>query len=317
MGRLINKTIGFVGLGNMGSGMAANLLKYCIAENHQLIVFDINPTAVEKLVKLGAQAGSSVAELARQCDVVFTSLPSSKEVTEIAFGDQGLLANMHKHAVWFETSTNELASWQAVQDAAPANIELIDAPVTGGAEGAAKGSLTILLGGDASVVEQHSKILESFAAKVVHMGPAGAGYVTKLCQLHLNYLVAQGIGEALMLGAKAELDLSNLYEVLQNSCAQSYVVDSYIPKVLDGSYDPSFTLGLAAKDMRLITGLGRHLEVPLALAESVNSRYAEAVESFGAEQPHLQIVKLIEQEVGLKLRGSASSLASQVNDDGA
>ncbi|MBT8115176.1 MAG: NAD-binding protein, partial [Arenicella sp.] len=145
-------------------------------------------------------------------------------------------------------------------------------------------------------------LLASFTQRAVRMGPAGAGYVSKLCQLHLNYLVAEGIGEALMLGAKADLDLTELHSVLKTSCAQSYVVDSYIPRVLDGSYDPSFTLGLATKDMRLISELGKHLHVPLNLADTVYADYQMASEQYGVEAPHLKIVKLIEDEVGTSLR---------------
>ena len=106
-----------------------------------------------------------------------------------------------------------------------------------------------------------------------------------------------------MLGAKAELNLDTLHTVLQSSCAQSYVVDRYIPKILDGSYDPSFTLGLATKDMRLVTGLGEHLGVPLTLADQVYSTYQSATEEYGADEPHLKIVKRLEDHAGLPLRG--------------
>jgi 3-hydroxyisobutyrate dehydrogenase len=158
------------------------------------------------------------------------------------------------------------------------------------------------MGIEPELLDAHSVMLESFTSAAVRMGPSGAGYVTKLCQLHLNYLVAQGIGETLMMGAKAELDLSVLHSVLMKSCAQSYVVDSYIPKVLDGSYDPSFTLGLATKDMRLINELGDHLEVNMPLAQEVYSNYQLASEKYGGSEPHLKIVKLIEDKSEQLLR---------------
>lgn len=299
--------IGFIGLGNMGSGMATNLLEYCQQNGHRLWVFDINPTAVSALLKAGAVEAGTVASLCAQVDVLFTSLPSSKEVKDISLGEDGILENLPSGATWFETSTGELSIWDEIKSLAPSDINLIDAPVTGGAEGAAAGSLTMLLGIDAELLREHETLLKSFTNKALRMGPSGAGYVSKLCQLHLNYLVAEGIGEALMLGAKANIDMHSLYDVLQNSCAQSYVVDAYIPKVLDGSYDPSFTLGLANKDMRLIAELGQHLNVPLKLADSVYEDYQLASETFGIEQPHLKIVKLLEDRVGLELRGNASS----------
>lgn len=294
--------IGFIGLGNMGSGMASNLLRYCVTSGDSLLVLDINRTVVDRFVALGAEAADSVQQVARGCDLIFTSLPSSKQVNQVAFGPEGILENARKGATWFETSTNELSEWEQVRAAAPARLTLIDAPITGGAEGAAAGTLTMLLGAEEAELEPFLPVLESFTKRAVRMGPAGAGYVTKLIQLHLNYLVAQGIGEALMLGAKANLDLKVLHGVLQNSCAQSYVVDRYIPMVLDGSYDPSFALGLATKDMRLITGLGNYLEVDLTLASKVYEAYQIATAEFGEDAPHLSVVKLIEKSANKLLR---------------
>lgn len=292
--------VGFIGLGNMGSGMAANMLRYCKSENIQLTVFDINPDAMEPLLNEGAMGANNIAELARQSDILFTSLPSSKQVNSIALGDDGVLQNLPQGAVWFETSTSDLSEWQKVRDAAPNHLTFIDAPVTGGSEGAAAGTLTMLLGLENPLTENQSALLQSITKKIVVMGPPSAGYIAKLSQLHLNYLVAQGIGEALMMGAKGGLDLEALSDVLSHSCAQSYVVDNYIPKVLDGSYDESFTLGLARKDMRLVKQLGNHLGIDMPLAEKVVASYEDAVSNYGSEAPHLSIVKLIEDETDVR-----------------
>ena len=298
--------IGFIGLGNMGSGIAHNLQQYCKANSHQLYVLDLNQAAVDKIVEQGALAGESIKQVAADCDLLFTSLPSAKEIDIVATGELGILQNAKPNQIWFETSTNELAEWQKIKDLAPDSMTLIDAPVTGGAEGAAAGTLTMLVGiDDESILDSNTKLAEllaSFTNKVALMGPSGAGYVTKLSQLHLNYLVAQGIGEALMLGKKAGIDLNNLWSVLKTSCAQSYVVDAYIPMVLDGSYDPSFALGLATKDMRLITDLGNHLNVDLELANKVYETYVEANEKHGFDAPHLSVLKLIEEKSDQELR---------------
>lgn len=294
--------IGFIGLGNMGSGMAANLLEYCKSNGCELLVLDLNQAVVDNFIANGAVAGETVKNIAQQCDLIFTSLPSSVQINQIAFGSDGILENALPGSTWIETSTNELAEWEKVRTAAPAHMTLIDGPVTGGSEGAAAGTLTMLLGIDEAVLAQFAPLLNAFTKKAVRMGPAGAGYVTKLAQLHLNYLVAQGIGEALMMGAKANLDLEVLHNVLQNSCAQSYVVDNYIPKVLDGSYDQSFALGLATKDMRLITELGSHLGVDMTLADKVYATYQTATEKYGPEVPHLSVLKLIEEQSDQLLR---------------
>ena len=294
--------VGFIGLGNMGNGMAANLHRYCKAQDFTFCIFDINKAVMQSFLDDGAMGTDAISAIAKQSDMIFTSLPSSKQVNEIALGEDGLLENLPEDAIWFETSTNDLSEWQKVREAAPEHLTLVDAPVTGGTEGAAAGTLTMLLGLDKPLSKEQTDVLKAITKKQVVMGPPGAGYIAKLSQLHLNYLVAQGIGEALMLGAKGGLDLSVLSDVLSHSCAQSYVVDNYIPKVLDGSYDDSFALGLARKDMRLIKQLGEHLNVEMPLADNVVSSYEDAASIYGPDAPHLSIVRLIEDRTGKNLR---------------
>jgi len=294
--------IGFVGLGNMGYGMALNLLEQCKESGDTLLVLDIKQDVVDKFVTKGATDGQSVASMCPKCDVLFTSLPSSKDVNLLAFGEDGILSNLKTGATWFETSTNELAEWEKIKDQAPEHLTLVDAPVSGGAEGALAGTLAIFLGIDEAVLTKFEPLLSAFAASIVRMGPSGAGYVTKLAQLHLNYLVAQGIGETLMMGAKANLDLTTLHSVLMSSCARSYVVESYIPKVLDGSYDNSFALGLAEKDMRLITELSHHLGISMPLGEKVYDTYQAAAKAYGFDAPHLSVVRLMEESHNQLLR---------------
>ena len=296
--------IGFIGLGNMGAGMAHNLLMHCKDSGDTLIVLDINETVLTDFIAKGAINGESASKMCPQCDVLFTSLPSSKEVNLLAFGNEGILHNLKKGATWFETSTNELAEWEKVREVAPNHLTLVDAPVSGGAERATSGTLTTFLGIEKEVLKKFESLLKVFASKVILMGPSGSGYVTKLVQLHLNYLVAQGIGETLMMGAKANLDLETLHSVLMNSCSQSYVVENYIPKVLNGSYDDSFSLGLAEKDIKLIVELGHHLGVSMPLGEKVYKTYQEAKKLYGEDSPHLSVVRLIEETHNQKLRNN-------------
>ena len=294
--------IGFIGLGNMGSGMAMNLLKHCQNAEDNLIVLDINDTALSDIISKGAVHGENVPNLCSQCDVLFTSLPSSKEINLLALGEEGILKDLKIGATWFETSTNELVEWEKVKERAPQHLTLVDAPVSGGTEGATAGTLSIFLGINEDVLNKFQPLLEVIASKPIRMGPSGSGYVTKLAQLHLNYLTAQGIGETLMIAAKANLNLSTFHSVLMNSCSKSYVVENYIPKVLDGSYDDSFTLGLAEKDIKLIVDLGKHLGVTMPLGEKVMKTYQKATKIYGSEAPHLSVVRLIEEENQKELR---------------
>lgn len=288
--------IGLIGLGNMGSGMAANLAR---AFGSSLWVFDLDASKMQKAVTLGAQAAEDVAQLAQQCEFVLTSLPAAQHVNAVG---QVLFEHLRPGSQWWDTSTNDLAQWQALRAQAPDYLTLIDAPITGGYEGAAAGTLTVLIGATAEQCESALPVLEVIAQRWYPMGPSGAGYVTKLAQLHLNYLVAVGMGEALMLGRKAGLDLSQLHEIFGHSCAQSYVVDAYTPRVLDGSYDPSFALGLAQKDMQLVSDLAAHYQTPVPLANMALEQYKQATQAFGFDAAHLSVLRLIEQAAGDELR---------------
>ena len=138
--------IGFIGLGNMGAGMANNLLNHCNNSNDKLFVLDLNETVLSDFEARGALNGESASKMCPQCDVLFTSLPSSKEVNLLAFGTEGILNNLKEGAAWFETSTNELSEWEKVRESAPSHLTLVDAPVSGGSEGATAGTLTMFLG---------------------------------------------------------------------------------------------------------------------------------------------------------------------------
>ena len=293
----MSKSVGIIGLGNMGAGMANNLQGYLGAQGCALDVFDIDPAKAAAIE--GARVHTSAESLVAACEVVLTSLPSAQEIALVA---PAIFTAAKPGTIWLETSTNDLAQWQALRMQAPAHLTLIDAPITGGFEGARDGTLTMLIGAEPDQITPLHHLLAAFTKQALVMGPSGAGYVTKLAQLHLNYLVAQGIGEALMLGAKAGLAMDQLHQVLMNSCAQSYVVDAYIPRVLDGSYDPSFALGLARKDMRLISGLGQHLGVDMELGDTVLRAYEDATERYGFDAPHLSVIKRIEDSAGMVLR---------------
>ena len=294
--------VGIIGLGNMGSGMASNLQRYMADQGQSLQVFDLDPGKIQLQVDQGASAAESVEALVEQVDVLFTSLPSAVQIDAVA---PIVFSKGKSDLVWLETSTNDLGRWQAVLNDAPATMTLIDAPITGGYEGARDGTLTMLMGGDEADIQPLRPMLEYMTQKAKVMGPSGAGYITKLSQLHLNYLVAMGMGEALMLGAKGGLNMNALHDVLMNSCAQSYVIDAYTPRVLDGSYDPSFALGLARKDMALINDLGAHLSVDLELGSQVLAAYDDATQRYGFDAPHLSILRRIEEANDTPLRSES------------
>lgn len=292
--------IAFIGLGNMGGPMAVNLVK----AGFDLNVHDVDRSKAEKLVQAGAQWADSIAAAVQEADVVMTSLPSPAIVKQVAGAADGLVAHMRQGAIWIELSTNNLEVWREVRALADTKqIRTLDAPISGGAEGAAAGTLTVLVGGDKKVFEECQPIFAAIGKRIDYLGEAGAGYVAKIAQVVLCYLHSVALSEALMLGVKGGVPADKMLAIIQNSTGRSYVADRYGPSILNGDYDPTFELGLALKDMRLTLELAGQVSAQLPMCEQVEKIYEQAVEQFGGKSPHLMAVKLLEQANDMPLRG--------------
>jgi 3-hydroxyisobutyrate dehydrogenase-like beta-hydroxyacid dehydrogenase len=286
--------IGFIGLGVMGNPMAQNIQR---SGQHQLKVFDLDPARCEAVVVDGAELATTMAEAMRDVDLVMTSLPGPKQIEAVAFSDQGLFTSMRKGSLWIDLSTNNLEIGTRIKQAALARqIDILDAPVSGGDEGARAGSLTILVGGNAEVFKQALPILELIGEHIVLLGDSGAGYAAKISQVVLCYLHSLALSEALMLGVKGGVNPQQMLSIIQNSTGKSYVADRYGPPILDGSYDPSFTVGLAHKDMSLALQMAEGLGIQLPMCDLTTETYARAIETFGFEANHLKAVRLLEQD---------------------
>jgi 3-hydroxyisobutyrate dehydrogenase-like beta-hydroxyacid dehydrogenase len=291
--------IGFIGLGVMGNPMAQNLQRSGV---HQLSVYDIDATRCETLGALGARPAADVSEAVRDADVVMTSLPGPKQIEAVALGDDGLgddgmIAQMQPGTVWIDLSTNNLEVAEKIRTAARARtIDLLDAPVSGGDEGARAGNLTILVGGAQAVFERYLPLLEIIGERVTLLGAHGAGYSAKIAQVVLCYLHSLALSEALMLGVRGGVEPQQMLDIIQNSTGRSYVADRYGPPILNGNYDPSFTVGLAHKDMKLAAEMAVSLGIRLPMCELTTETYARASEAYGFEANHLRVVRLLEED---------------------
>ena len=293
--------IAFIGLGNMGGPMALNLAK----AGYDLTVSDLDPARTDVITQAGASYAETARDAVTDADIVMTSLPGPKQIAAMASGEAGMLGNMKKGAIWIELSTNNLEVERDVREKASHHgIHMLDAPVSGGTEGAAKGTLTIMVGGDLAIFKQVETILKVIGGDVMHLGDHGAGYVAKIAQVVLCYLNSVALSEALMLGVKGGVDAATMLSIIQNSTGKSYVADRYGPPLLEGSYDPGFALGLAHKDMRLTLELAASTNTSLPMCEQVEALYASAVEKYGPHQNHLMALKLLEEANGLELRNS-------------
>jgi 3-hydroxyisobutyrate dehydrogenase-like beta-hydroxyacid dehydrogenase len=293
-----------IGLGNMGGPIAANIAR----ARYQLTVYDVDAAKSAPLEVLGARVASSITEAVESADVVFTSLPTPKVIESVTLGPLGLLSSMQPESTLIELSTNNLDCGRRLQDEAKnKNIHLLDAPISGGTEGAASGTLTIMVGGELETFNEHRALLDVIGGDVRHMGPHGAGYVAKIAQVVLCYLHSIALSEALMLGTKGGIKPEAMLDLIQNSTGRSYVADRYGPTLLDGSYDPGFALGLAHKDMALTLELAESVGAVLPLCKQVEDTYKRAVDSFGFDQNHLMAIKLLEDENNTLLRTSSDA----------
>lgn len=293
--------IGFVGLGNIGGGAAANLARAGL----EVTVFDLDRERVDAIVAVGGHAASSPSAAARGADVMFTSLPGPSQIEAVGLGTSespGIIGALDPGATWVELSTNDLTTATRLRQAAEdAGVALIDAPVSGGPEGAQAGNLSIFVGGHVADVERVRPLLDVIGERVTHVGAHGAGITAKIAQVTLCYTQTITLIEALLLGAKGGVEPHVMLELIQNSAGSSYVADTYGPEILAGTYDASFPISHAAKDMRLAIELADAVGANLPFMADVRDVYTRTEEEFGPQAPHLLAAQLSERENALLL----------------
>ncbi len=292
--------VAFFGLGVMGGPMAANIIAN---KQHSVSVYDLDTNKIKPLTQQGGLAIDQIGTAIAEADVVMSSLPGPKQIESFAFDQDGVFANAKRGSTWIELSTNNLATCQKMAEAASLQgIHLLDSPVSGGDEGAKAGTLTIMVGGDEAVFKQHKPVYDLIAKDIRFLGQSGAGYAAKISQVVLCYLHSIALAEAMMLGVKAGVNAAEMLSIIQNSTGRSYVADRYGPPILNGDYDPSFTLGLALKDMKLALELAQTLEIKLPMCDMVTDIYQQACDAFGLDANHLMAVRILEEHCDTYLR---------------
>ena len=259
--------VGFIGVGNMGGPMCRNIITNT---NHEVVVFDLNPAAVKACTDLGASSAGSVAEVAKNCDVVITSLPIPRIVEEVALGAGGIAENAKAGTTYIDLSTNAPATARRLAEGMAAKgIAMLEAPVSGGTARAKDGTIVIMVGGDAKDFEQQLPLLKSFSGEVVHVGGIGMGSTAKLINNMLAFCNAAAAAEALMMGKRSGIDLKKLDAVIRNASGMSSGYANMATKAFAGAFEPTFALDLAHKDLRLALELADELGVPGMVAPQV------------------------------------------------
>ena len=294
--------VGFIGLGNMGSGMTRNLQK----AGFDLVVNDIRRESADQLVANGAEWAATPAEVASMTDVVITMLPTPRHVETVVNGPTGILAGIADGGTWVDMSTSVPEVAQRVRaEHSHRGLRILDAPVSGMSIGAATGMLQIFVGGEVEDVTRLRPVFEAMGdpERILHVGAAGTGYAVKLMinQLWFSHLVATA--EVLAIGVKAGVDLAVLRNSLIASPANSNFVQNDVLSILDhGDYDEGFAIALACKDLGLSIDLARSVGAPSELSALVEQIYRRARAQYGDLAGEMTPVKLYEDLIGVDLR---------------
>jgi 3-hydroxyisobutyrate dehydrogenase-like beta-hydroxyacid dehydrogenase len=294
--------VAFFGLGKMGEPMARNLL----TKGHGVVaVPHRNREPLERLRPLGAKEAATPAEAAAQTDVAITIVPTIREVEALIYGEGGLAAGMGRGFTIVDMSTSFPPDTRRVASRVAADGgRFLDAPVTGGPKGAADGTLTIMAGGDAAVLEGVRPVLEAIGKLIYHFGDVGAGHTAKLVQNLIGIVSNVAIAEGMCLAAAAGLDLTMFFQMLSSSTANSPALQAMVPRLFARDFDNiHFKLELSAKDLRQATQLARELAVPMpASSNAVETMNLARAAGYG-EQDSLALVRGLERVIGKEIRG--------------
>jgi 2-hydroxy-3-oxopropionate reductase len=285
------KTIGFIGLGIMGTPMAGHILK----GGYKVVCYDVVPAAVESAVKAGAEAGTSNKDVAARSDIVISMVPDSPDVEAVYLREDGVLAGARPGTILIDMSTiSPVTAQKVAAEAEKKGCPMLDAPVSGGDVGAKEARLSIMVGGDPQVLEQVRPILE-LMGKPTYCGVSGAGQVVKACnqiQVAMNFI---GLAEALVLGAKAGVDLEIIINVLSGGYAQTRVMDVRGPRIVKGDFEPGFRSRFHYKDLNIIRETARAYGASLPASALAHELFTAMLANGWGELDHSAVVKVIEK----------------------
>ena len=291
--------IGFIGIGNMGEPVVHNLLD----KGFTVSVHDIVRERVARVLEKGAVWAQTPAAVAAAAEAVVTSLPGPPQVRAVVEGPEGLLEAMRPGTAWIDMSTSDRHQTERFAgQLAARSVATIEAGCTGGVDAAWKGHVTLYIGAAEEDFERWKPVIDGLGDRVFHMGPLGAGMTTKLITNLLSFTQQTALAEGLTIGALAGLDPAMVVEAIRASYASSFIAEIDGARVLGGSYDPSFTIGLVAKDAGLGLALAGELGAPLRLIPLTGQVVEEARAAYGDDAGNLSTMRLYEDAAGVKFR---------------
>ena len=295
----MNEQIGFIGLGIMGQGMARNLLK----AGFPVRVWNRTASRMEPLVAEGAVAASSPADVAAHSDITLICVSDTPDVQAVVLGENGVIHGAKPGSLVVDHSTiSPIATKEIAAKLAEQGVHMLDAPISGGSEGAAKGTLSIMVGGDAAQFARALPAFQAMGKTITHVGPNGAGQMVKLVNQILVVVTMQAVGEALLFAQAGELDLEKTLTAVSGGAAGSWMLSNRGPQVIERDWRPGFTIDLQQKDLRLVLEAADQLGVPLPGVALVFQFYRTLQQQgLGGDGNHA-LVKALEHLAGFEIR---------------
>ncbi|MCF8078821.1 MAG: NAD(P)-dependent oxidoreductase [Desulfobacterales bacterium] len=292
---------GFVGLGQMGKWMAANLLQ----AGFDLTVCDLDPEAIKTLADLGAESAPTPAELSARVDTIFLSLPHQEVVYDVVCGAGGILEQARSGSIIVDCGTTDyLWTIDFAEEMGAEGIDFVDAPVTGMEQRARAATLTIMFGGSQRLLEKIRPALDAMGNRIVHMGDVGSGQLAKLVnQLLFNTHMA-ALAEVLPMAVKLGLDPERIAKVINTGSGRSFASETFLPHILEGRFTHGYSMGNAYKDMAGGLRISAANRIPLPVVQAATATYQRALRSGCENQDKGAMIKLFESLLGVVFRKS-------------
>ncbi len=306
--------VGFIGLGTMGASMASNAQK----GGYDLVVHDVRREAATPHLEAGAVWAETPRQLAEESEVIFTSLPGPMEVEAVALGEDGIKDGIGRGKVYFDLSTSSPTLIRRVHEVMrQQGAHVLDAPVSGGPEGARTRNLAIWVGGDELIYERYKHVLDSIGDKACYVGPIGSGSIAKLVHNCAGYIFQGAIAEVFTMGVKAGVEPLALWQAVRKGAQGRRGPFERMPDhFLPGNFDPpDFALRLARKDVDLAVALGREYDVPMRLANLTLQEMTEALNRGWGNKDSRVAMLLQEERAGVQVRVSEETLSEVLEQE--
>ncbi len=284
--------VGFIGLGIMGKPMAGHLIK----NGFETYLLDLNKNAVNDLVKLGGHACDSNIEIAENCDVIITMLPSEKHVSHVLFGDEGIAKNGKPNTIIIDMSS------VSPEDAQSFSLKLkdyhmfcIDAPVSGGEPMAIEGKLSIMAGGDEIHFNKVLPLLQAMGKTVIHVGSNGAGQTVKLANQIIVSIHLAALSEATVYASKSGIDLNKMFEAIRGGLAGSAVMEAKMPKIIERNFEPGGRIDINFKDLNNVQSSANAVAMPLPITSLVKEIFSSEMVNGNGLKDHSYIINHFEK----------------------